>query len=70
MRRTNRRRPRPDSSPFIAWGIVREMVSSMTDDQIATMDEIVTTERRSRTSGEDPRQRELFGAQAIQGVIQ
>ena len=52
--------------PFIAWGILREMLESFDDDQLMTLDGLVAGELSRRRNGEDPRQGWLLGGQALQ----
>ena len=60
------RRKRTEEKPFIAWWAVGEMLASMTDDQLQTLDGLVYRETSRRRNGEDPRQGWLLGGQALQ----
>ncbi|MBD3666460.1 MAG: hypothetical protein HUJ16_00750 [Kangiella sp.] len=64
------RRKRTEEKPFIAWWAVGEMLSSMTDDQLMTLDGLVAGELSRRRNGEDPRQRQLWGGQAVENNME
>lgn len=59
---------RQESTPFVAWNIVRCMLESFDDSQLRTMAELVAHERRARAIRPGPGQRELFTPPRVEVV--